>query len=169
LFTDTESERSSFHRLPITALNLKIPQEAFLVYYFLTRDDIRCDREGKFLNGSNEAGMLFRSLREAEAFARSVAELSPRIGSGIYNSSWNVVGRFVHDRFTQQQAKANAPTRLFLWAAALLAVGTLLMWLEVRSGWRLIVGFLIGARLLLRGVVKLATGMYRLRRNVQPP
>jgi hypothetical protein len=110
---------------------------------------------------------LFSSLAEAEAFARSVAALSPRIGSGIYNNSWQVVAEFVHDGFVQQQAKANSPGRLFLWASVLLAAGSLFLWLEVRSQWTLMFGFLIGARLLLAGILKLARGVYRVRRSTK--
>src|SRR5664279_718113 len=169
LLMTTKSESGNFGGVPIKAVNPMIPQGSFVVYYFLTRDEIRCDPEGKFLNGSNEAGMLFQSLPEAEAFARSAAKLSQRIGSGVYDSSWKVVARFVHERVARRQAKANAPARLFLWAAALLSMGTLLLWFEVRSGWTLIVGFLIGARFLLGGIVTLATGVYRLRRGRTVP
>jgi hypothetical protein len=120
-----ESESSHLGGRPVTDINTKIPAEAFLVYYFLTQDHIRCDREGKFLNGSNEAGTLFSSLGEAEAFARSVVDRSARIGAGIYNSSWKVVAQFVNDRFVQQQAKAHSPGRLSLWADALLRAGSI--------------------------------------------
>jgi hypothetical protein len=152
---------------PVTDIHARIPAGAFLVYYFLARDRVRCDRAGQFLNGSNEAGTLFSSLEEAEAFARSVAALSPRIGSGIYNSSWQVVAEFVHDGFVQQQAKANSPGRLFLWASVLLAAGSLFLWLEVRSQWTLMFGFLIGARLLLAGILKLVRGVDRVRRSTK--
>jgi hypothetical protein len=150
---------------PVTNLQAKIPAGSFLVYYFLARDRVRCDRAGQYLNGSNEAGTLFPSLGEAEAFARSVAAMSSRIGSGVYNSSWQVVAEFVHDDFVQQQARANSPRRLFLWAGLLLTAGSVFLWLEVRSQWTLMFGFLIGARLLLAGILKLATGITRLRRG----
>jgi hypothetical protein len=152
----------------VTNIHTRIPPGAFLVYYFLARDRIRCDRAGQFLNGSNEAGTLFSSWAEAEAFARSVADIDPRIGSGIYNSSWEVVAEFVHNAFVQQQAKANSPGRLFLWASLLLTAGSLFLWLEVRSGWTLMFGFLIGARLLLAGVLKLAKGVYGIKRSTKP-
>ena len=162
-----ESDNSHFGGRPVKDIHAKIPAETFLVYYFLTRDRIRCDREGQFLNGSNEAGALFSSLEEAEAFAKSVAGRSPRIGSGVHNSSWKVVAEFVHDGFIQQQAKANSPSRLFLWASVLLAAGSLFLWIEIRSGWTLMFGFLIGARLLLAGVLRLARGVYGMKRSAK--
>jgi hypothetical protein len=160
-----ESESSHLAGRPVTDINTRIPAQAFLVYYFLTRDHIQCDPEGKFLNGSNEAGTLFPSLTEAEAFARSVADRSPRIGAGIYNSSWKVVAQFVNAGFVQQQAKAHSPGRLFLWAGALLVAGSIFLWIEVRSQWTLMFGFLIGSRLLLAGVLKLARGVHGIKRG----
>ena len=119
------------------------------------------------MNGSNEAGVLFPSLEEAKVFARSVADMNPRIGSGVYNSSWKVVDEFVHDGFVQQQAKANSPGRLFLWAGVLLTAGSLFLWIEARSQWTLMFGFLIGARLLLAGILKLARGAYQVKRGIK--
>ncbi len=119
------------------------------------------------MNGSNEAGVLFPSIEEAEVFARSVADMSPRIGSGIYNSSWEVVTEFVHESLIQQRAKANNPGRLFLWAGALLIAGSLFLWIEARSRWTLMFGFLIGSRLLLSGVLKLANGFRQLKRGAK--
>jgi hypothetical protein len=152
----------------VTNIHTRIPAGTFLVCYFLTRDRIRCDRTGQFLNGANEAGTLFGSWAEAEAFARFVADLDPRIGSGIYNSAWQVVAEFVHPRFVQQQAEAHRPSRVLLWASFLLMAGSLFLWLEVRSGWTLMFGFLIGARLLLAGLLKLAKGVSGIRRGPKP-
>ena len=164
-----ESESSHGGGRPVKDLHARIPAGAFLVYYFLARDRVRCDREGQFLNGSNEAGILFLSLEEAEVFARSVADINPRIGSGIYNSSWQVVAEFVHKDFIRQQAKANSPGHLFLWAGLLLIAGSLFLWLEVRSQWTLMFGFLIGARLLLAGILKLASGIHKWKRGPKNP
>jgi hypothetical protein len=163
-----ESGSSHVGGRPVTNIHTRIPAGAFLVYYFLTQDRIRCDRAGQFLNGANEVGTLFGSWAEAETFARSVADLDPRIGSGIYNSAWQVVAEFVHERFVQQQAEAHRPSRLFLWAGLLLTAGSLFLWLEVRSGWTLMFGFLIGARLLLAGLLKLAKGVYGIKRGTKP-
>lgn len=163
----SESESSHFGGRSVKDINARIPAETFLVYYFLMRDRIRCAREGEFLNRSNEAGTLFSSLAEAEAFAQSVAGRNPRIGSGVYNSSWKVVAEFVHDDFVQQQAKAHSPSRLFLWASVLLAAGSLFLWIEIRSGWTLMFGFLIGARLLLAGILRLARGVYRVKHGAK--
>ena len=162
-----ESESSRFGGRLIKNIHARIPAGAFLVYYFLTRDRIRCDREGRFLDGSNEAGILFLSLEEAEAFARSAADINPRIGSGVYNSSWKVVAEYVHDSFIQQQAKANSPGRLLLWAGVLLITGSFFLWIEARSRWTLMFGFLIGARLLLAGMLKLARGTYYMRCGIK--
>jgi hypothetical protein len=49
----------------------------------------------------------------------------------------------------------------------LLAAGSLFLLLEVRSQWTLMFGFLIGARLLLAGILKLARGVYRVRRGTK--
>jgi hypothetical protein len=135
-------------------MNAAIPNGSFFVYFFLVRDHIRCDRDGKCLDGSNQAGMLFEHLPEAESYARSVADVDPRIGAGVYDSSWKVVAQFFHQDFLESQKKANSPSRLFVWATGLLALGGLFLWLEMRSGWTLIFGFLIGARFLLAGLFR---------------
>ena len=91
--------------VPVTNIDVRIPEGNFLVFYFLTRDHIRCDRDGKFLDGSNEAGILFESFGEAEALARSVSEISPRIGSGIYNSSWKILAEFLPEVSSSNRLK----------------------------------------------------------------
>jgi hypothetical protein len=149
----------------ITKMETRIPAGEFLVYYFLTRDHVRCDRDGQFLNGSNEAGTLFESLDQAKALAISVAGATPRIGAGVYSCSYKVVAEFLPEAFIRQQAAANSPTRLFLWAGALLVGGSAFMWIEVRSGWTAMFGFLIGSRLLVGSAFRFAKGMYRLRRS----
>ncbi len=148
---------------PVTESNGRIPADEFLVFYFLNRDQVRCDSKGNFLTGQNEAGVLFHSLEEAKTFARAQADLSPRIGAGVYTSSWQIVAEFGSDEYVKQQARANSPARLLLIASALLICGSALIWLEIHSGWSAIVGFLIGSRLLLSGILKLGTGLYRLK------
>ncbi|MBV9226641.1 MAG: hypothetical protein JOY85_21610 [Acidobacteriaceae bacterium] len=77
------------------------------------------------------------------------------------------MAEFVHDGFIQQQARANSRSRLLLWASLLLAAGSLFLWIEIRSGWALMFGFLIGARLLLAGVLRLARGVYGVKRSAK--
>jgi hypothetical protein len=156
-----ESASPALQGRRVTSMDVPIPGGEFLVYYFLTRDHIRCDRDGKFLDGHNDAGYLFSRFPDAEVFAKTEADVSPRIGTGIYDSSYKILAQFVNEDFVRRQARANAPHRLFLWAAALILAGSGFMWLEVRSGWTVMFGFLIGARLLLSGLLKFAKGIHR--------
>jgi hypothetical protein len=160
-----EAASAPFQGRRVTSIDARIPPEEFLVYHFLTRDHIRCDRNGKFLDGHNDAGFLFHCFEDAEAFAKAEADVSPRIGTGIYNSAWKIVAEFVNEEFTRKQVKANTPQRLFLWATALTIVGSGFLWLEIRSGWTVMFGFIIGSRLLLSGFLKLAKGIYRLKQG----
>jgi len=150
---------------PVTNIDTKIPADHFLVYYFRTLDHARSNRAGEFLDGNNEAGTLFQSFEFAKTFAQSVANARPQVGAGIYNSSYQPLTEFVHPRFLQKQEAANAPSRLLLWAGVLLVAGSLFLWFEIHSGWTVMFGFLIGSRLILGGVIKLARGLYRWRQG----
>ena len=98
--------------------------------------------------------MLFLDRTDAEMYAKSIAQTNSRIGAGVYNNHYQTVSQFVSDTYVQQQARANSPSRLFLWTLLLLSAGSILIWIEIRSGWTLIFGFLIGSRLLLGAVFK---------------
>jgi len=147
----------------IQALHCTIAKGSFLVYYFLAKDEVRCNPEGKYLDGSNEAGRLHSTFEMAEYHAHSIAQNNLGIASGIYDSSWKIIATFLPESVIQQRAKANSPKRLLSWATVLLCAGSLLLWLEVRSGWTLLIGFLVGARLLVSGFIKLTSGLYRLK------
>jgi hypothetical protein len=150
---------------PVTKAEFQIPPGDFLVYHFRTRDHSRCDRSGKFLDGTNQSGSLFESLPEAETFAIAEAKFSPAVGAGIFDHSWQVVAEFLPDDFIQKRDKANTPGRLFLLAGAMLIAGSAFLWMEIRSGWTVMFGFLIGSRLLFPGFFKLGTGIQRLKRH----
>jgi hypothetical protein len=138
-----------------------LPPGSYFVYYFLARDNVRCDRDGNYLNRSNEAGagVIFEDLEEAKAYARAVAGINLKIGAGVYNSSWQVVAEFLHPDFVEQQRRATSPSRSLTWAAVLLVFGSLFLWWEVHSHWTLVIGFLIGTRLLLAGILRAARAL----------
>jgi hypothetical protein len=152
---------------PVTQSKSPIPKGHFLVYFFRTGDHVRCSRDGQFLNGSNNAGVIFEQREEAQEYARQFADINPEIGAGVYDSSWKPIAEFVHEDFTRAQERAQAPQRLFLWGGLLLLAGAVLLWLEMRSEWTLIVGFLVGSRLLLAGGLRLIKGVYRLRQRTR--
>jgi hypothetical protein len=149
----------------VTDSNARIPPDRFLVYYFRTQDHVRCDRTGKFLDGTNEAGALFESMELAKTFAQSVANVTPQVGAGVFNAAYQPVAEFLHPAFLKKQKAAEAPSRLLLWAGALLVAGSAFLWYEIHSGWTAMFGFLIGSRLIFGGVMKAARGIYRWRRK----
>ena len=158
------------HLREITRADGRIPEGEFLVTYFLAKEQIRCDPEGRFLNGSNQAGVLFSSLEDADRFAREVASRGPRVGAAVSDSRWRPLAEYIHPEFRKQQDRAEAPGRMLLWATILVAAGSLFLYYEMRSGWTLIIGFLIGSRLLLSGIIKFARALHRVwQRSVPRP
>jgi len=133
----------------------KIPHGEFLVYYFTSPDNVRCDPDGNALNGTNEAGRLFESLDHARAHAAEKANSAGLVGAGVYDDRWRILVQFASQEFIRRETKRRQPVRLLLWSTALLFVGAILFWWEIRSGWTAIVGFLIGSRLLLSGTLKM--------------
>jgi hypothetical protein len=152
----------------VTEININIPSWKYLVYSFRMPDYIRCDRHGESLNGSNVAGYLFDSLEAAKVFAKRESNKTTKVGFGVYNSSWQILETYLSDEYKKRDSKANSPSRLFLWAAALLGIGTLLVWLDVRSSWSLVFGFLIGSRFLFAGFLKFGTAIYQVMRHDRP-
>jgi hypothetical protein len=137
-------------------LGVKIPPGEFLVYYLTSPESVRCDPEGRSLDGTNEAGRLFRSLENARVYASTKAASSGLIGTGVYDHSWRIVTQFESPESLRREARKRQPGRLLLWSTTLLFAGAILFWWEIRSGWTLMVGFLIGSRLLFSGSLKLA-------------
>lgn len=150
----------------VTNIAASIPPGHFLVYAFTTRDHIRCDRYGKFLNGTNEAGSLFESLDDAKDYASGEAEKSPNVGFGIYDSSYAIVGEYLSSAYKAKRQRAQTPGRLAFWASVMLMAGSALLWVEVRSGWTLMFGFLAGSRLIFSGCWKLGAALYQLKGRV---
>jgi hypothetical protein len=136
-------------------VGVKIPSGEFLVYHFTSPDSVRCDPGGKALDGTNEAGRLFHSLENARAYASEKANSPGLVGAGVYDDRWRIVAQFDSQESLRRETKRRQPGRLLLWSTALLFVGAILLWWEIRSGWTAIVGFLIGSRLLLSGTLKM--------------
>jgi hypothetical protein len=134
----------------------KIPHGEFLVYYSTSPDNVRCDPDGNAPNGTNEAGRLFESFDHARAYAAKKANSARLIGAGVYDDRWRILVQFASEEALRRETKKRQPGRLLLWSTALLFIGAMLLWWEIRSGWTAIVGFLIGSRFLLSGTLKMA-------------
>lgn len=139
----------------------------FLVFYFTARDHIRCDRDGNIGGPAAQTTTAFDSLDAARAFALSEAEHSARIGVGIFNSAGQVIEEHWGESCCRKLARSQSPGRLAFWAGIMLLAGTLFLWWEARSGWTLMFGFLIGARLVFTGVMKSGAALHRWRQERQ--
>jgi len=156
---ENESSSEGGPRL-ITDSRAEIPAGEFLVYYVKGSENVRCDPEGKELDGRNEAGRLFGELEEACSYASNHAQVSGRVGAGVYDHRWRILTQFQSEETLRREAKRRQPSRLLLWSAMLLFLGAVLLWWEVRSGWTAIIGFLIGSRFLFSGSVKLIQALH---------
>jgi hypothetical protein len=87
------------------------------------------------------------------------------VGAGVYDQRWKIPAQFANEEGLRKEEKRRQPGRLLLWSTVFLSGGALLLWWEIRSGWTAIVGFLIGSRLLLSGILKLAEAVSAARKQ----
>jgi hypothetical protein len=160
--TETPSQREPGR---VRTIDGRIPAREFLVYYFSSPDNVRCDSSGNPLNGQNEAGCLFPSFDDARAYASEKARGTRNVGAGVYDQRWKILAQFANEEGLRKEEKRRQPGRLLLWSTVFLSGGALLLWWEIRSGWTAIVGFLIGSRLLLSGILKLAEAVSAARKQ----
>lgn len=144
------------HGRELPGKNVRISPGEYLVYHFRAKDGVRCTPDGKMLDGFNEMGYVFANLAEARQYCQWKVEENSKLGCVIYDHSWKVVQQFTNAQYMAQIRRAQSPQRRLLRGIVFLVLGSILLWLEVQHHWMLIIGFLVGARLAVSGVVHIA-------------
>lgn len=136
--------------------NARIRSGEYLVYHFRAKDGVRCTPYGDMLDGFNEMGYVFEDLTPARQYCEWKVNEDPKLGCVIYDQSWKVIAQFTNATYMAQVKRAQSPQRRLVRGILFLLLGSVLIWLEARQNWMLIVGFLVGARLAVGGVVQIA-------------
>ncbi|HMF78378.1 MAG TPA: hypothetical protein VK604_22155 [Bryobacteraceae bacterium] len=134
---------------------VKILPGEYLVYHFWPKNSVRCSPDGEALNAFNEVGYVFDNLAAAQTYCQWKVSQNPELGCLIYDNRWTIVDKTVNPEYLKQLDRKNSPRRQLLWGVLSLVSGSALIWLDARHDWMLLVGFLIGARLAVGGIVKL--------------
>ena len=135
----------------------------YLVYHFFAKSLIRCTPEGEMLSRDNEMGYVFDSLADAQRYCQWKAQENPKLGCTIYDDRWKIADQILSTQHLENVKRANAPRRQLLIGTLFLISGSALVWADARRDWMLIIGFLIGARLAVGGVVQIVLGLNGLR------
>ena len=127
----------------------------FAVQHFDPISNLVLGLDGKLPNARNNILLVFGTIAEAEDYSAKKIESSPAIGCLIYNSR----GRLVRS-IRAPTARPRPPgAREILWGALFLLGGGLLLYFDIRAELTLIIGVLIGGRLIFAGISYLSRGI----------
>jgi hypothetical protein len=152
------------HGRELPGKHVRISPGEYLVYHFSPKTSVRCAPNGDSLTSLNEMGYVFDELADAERYCQSKVNESPKIGCLIYDNRWKIVDRIVNAGYAEKLERGKSPERQLLWGTLSFVAGIALIWLDARHDWMLIIGFLVGARLAVGGLVKLVLAATSLRR-----
>jgi hypothetical protein len=141
------------HGRELRGKDVRIRSSEYLVYHFRAKDGVRCTPSGEMLNGFNEVGYVFDDLSWVRQYCQEKIEQAPKLGCVVYGQQWKVVEQFTNPQYMAQIKRTQSPQRRLVRGLVFLAIGSFLIWLEDRHGWSLIVGFLVGARFAVGGIV----------------
>lgn len=134
----------------------------YLVYHFSAQTLVRCSPEGGHANGSSNTGYIFDDLAAARLYCQRKVSAAPHLGCLIYDSTWRISEQFFSPQHQEKVRRANSPRQQLVKGSAFLVFGSVLVWLDARHNWMLVVGFLIGARFVVGGLSKLMLGLFDL-------
>jgi hypothetical protein len=153
------------HGRELPGKNVHIRPGEYLVYHFTVKDVVRCAPNGDALNGFNEIGYAFEDLAAAQQYCQWKVNENPKLGCLVYDHCWKVVDQFTNAQYMAQIRRAKSPKRRLFRGIVFLVLGAVLIWLEDRHNWTLIIGFLVGARLAVGGVVHIALSLMNWRKD----
>jgi hypothetical protein len=128
----------------------------YAVYHFFAKSLVRCTPNGTMLDGSNEVGYVFDGLADARRYCQWKVNGNPKLACTIYDAERKVVDQVYSSQHLHKISRANDPTRRLAIGMLQLVAGVALIWIDARHDWMLIIGFLVGARLAVGGIVKVA-------------
>jgi len=138
---------------------VRINPGEYSVYHFFAKSLVRCTPDGEMLNRSNELGYVFGDLADAQRYCLWKVNENPKLACTIYDNDRKIADQIFNPKQLERVSRANAPKRQLFTGVLLLGAGSGLVWIDAKHDWMLIVGFLIGARLAVGGVVKIVLGL----------
>jgi hypothetical protein len=121
----------------------------FAVRYFDPKTNCVIGDDGKALAGYNDRVLVITSLADADLHCARVVEGQPSTGCLIYGASGVLVRAHVHPDRSAELAKPPSRSSHLVKGLLLLLGGTALMWWDWSRRWTIMIGVLLGSRMLI--------------------
>lgn len=139
-----------------------VQSHQFGVIQFNAKTRIAVATDGRALASGSDDILIFRSLENAVAFSRTLVDKSPSLGCMIFNAREDLEQTIVNEEF-DKKLRRPAGKREVIFGILLMTGGILLILLDYHLNWFLMLGVIIGVRLLIGGVLQLASGVSGMR------
>lgn len=135
----------------------------FAVRYFDPKTNRVVGVDGTPASGHTDRVFIFSSIEAADAYCLAEIERRPAIGCLVHNDSAVIVRRHVHAERVAELARP--PSRLSQILKGLLCLigGGGLIWWDWSRRWTIMIGVLLGIRVVIAGIVYLYRGLRRNR------
>ena len=130
----------------------------YAVFHFDIKTMSMCTPNGKDLSGE-DAPLIFNTLEEARVYSEDNIAVTPALGCRVYNHQGESVASFCNPETYDRHHGLPAAKRNLAIGSACLAAGFGAVALDAWFKWRLIVGVLLGIRLLLAGCTRMMDGI----------
>jgi hypothetical protein len=133
----------------------------FAVQHFDPKRNLVMGIDGKLPDSRNNLLLVFETLAAAEEYSANQVASRPAIGCVVYDYRGRLIKSVINDSAQELRPRA-AGTREILLGMLFLAGGGLLVYADFRVQLTLIIGVLIGSRLIFAGIVNVTRGIGRL-------
>jgi hypothetical protein len=136
----------------------------FAVRYFDPSNNCMVGVDGGPIGNANDRVLVFPSRDVAEQHCLQVINDRPAVGCLIYDSDGKFAGKHVNQARLAQLAEPPSNVRLLAKGILWLGIGSVLIWWDWSRRWTIMIGILVGIRLVITGIVLLSRAAGRGRR-----
>ena len=130
----------------------------YAVFHFDIETMSMRNAQGEYLS-AEEPPLIFSTLDEARAYSTEKVAITPKLGCRIYNHRGETVESFSNPDVYNQHHGLPAAKRNLAIGAVCLATGFGAVALDASLKWRLMIGVVLGVRLVWAGCTKTIDGL----------
>jgi hypothetical protein len=136
------------------------------VFHFDVKTMSARDAEGREPSPASDGPLVFDSLSEAERYSKDKIATTRGLGCRIYDRDGKILGTFVDPQLYERLHRQPSAKRNLLVGMVCLVIGAGLIGLDIWMEYRLLLGVLLGVRLLWAAAIKLIDGATGLKRHI---